>query len=286
MATHFLYSSIDRWSTYELSQFLLDHKDENIIIRINSNGGNVDDGIAMYNLLQSYRGSVTTIVDGKCNSAAILVFCAGDKRYMNLGTTMFLHKVSLDSIYGANADDLRKHADTVEKFEQIILSIYMRAIGKSDDDTLQKLKDMMNNETLLTAEEAVEIGFCEISKQTVYIDKNVVEYVNQSSKIAGKLYNELEAYKKQELEQLLQDVPEEAKKSIAAIATNNIEEAKKLKEFILKNSKPSVASRIQQEHNNKTEWTLEDWRKKDPSGLERIKKDNPEYFNELLNLKK
>ncbi|MCS7029481.1 MAG: Clp protease ClpP [Bacteroidia bacterium] len=281
MATYFLYSDINEWATYTLSEFLQQKKNENLVVRINSNGGNVNDGIAMYNLLQNYRGQVTTVVDGACYSAAVLPFLAGDKRYMNPGSTLLLHNVSSEYIPSASAEGLRKHAETIEQLEKIIIDIYMQALGKNDEATRSMLTDMMNKETLLTAEEAAKMGFCEIPKQSVYIDKSVMEFTNHIQKTNEKLLQELERYKKQEIEFFLQDVPEEAKKAVSALAYTNMEEAKKLKDFILKNAKPPVFSQIQQ-NSLRNEWTLDDWRKKDPNGLEKLKNENPEYFKELL----
>lgn len=281
MATYFLYSDINEWSTYTLSEFLAEKKNESLTVRINSNGGNVNDGIAMYNLLQNYRGQVTTVVDGACYSAAVLPFLAGDKRYMNPGSTLLIHSVSSEYIPSSDAEGLRKHADTIEQLEKIIIDIYMNALGKSDEATRAMLIDMMKKETLLTADEAVKMGFCEFPKQSIYIDKGVYEFTNHIQKMNEKLAQELEQYKKQEIEQFLQDVPEEAKKAISVLAYTNMEEAKKLKTFILQNSKPPVFSQIQKD-TLRNEWTLDDWRKKDPAGLEKLKTDNPEYFNELL----
>jgi ATP-dependent protease ClpP protease subunit len=285
MATHFIYSTIDSYESYALSWFLEQNKNTDIVIRINSEGGSVDEGITMYNLLKSHNGMVTTVVDGKCHSAAILVFCAGKKRYMNEGTTMLIHPVTADYISDANASDLRKYADTIEQYESVILNIYAKTVGKSED-TLKKLKKLMEQETTLTAEEAAELGFCEVAKQPIYLDKHIVlEYANRAKMMNQKALKELDNYKKREIEELLKDVPDEAKKSIGIVAQNNIEEAKRMKDFILKNTRPSVISRIQK-YTNRSEWTLEEWRKKDPAGLEKLKKENPEYFNELLkNLK-
>lgn len=281
MATYFLYSDINEWTTYTLSEFLAEKKNENLTVRINSNGGSVNHGIAMYNLLQNYRGQVTTVVDGACYSAAVLPFLAGDKRYMNPGSTLLIHSVSSEYIPGADADGLRKHADTIEQLEKIIIDVYMNAVGKTDEATRAMFAEMMKKETLLTADEAVKLGFCELPKQSIYIDKGVMEFTNHIQKMNEKLAQELEQYKKQEIEQLLQDVPDEVKKAVSALAYTNIDEAKKLKEFVLKNSKPPVLTQIQQD-SLRSEWTLNDWRKKDPAGLEKLKKDNPEYFNELL----
>jgi ATP-dependent protease ClpP protease subunit len=281
MATYFLYSDINEWTTYTLSEFLAEKKNENLTVRINSNGGSVNHGIAMYNLLQNYRGQVTTVVDGACYSAAVLPFLAGGRRYMNPGSTLLIHSVSSEYIPSVDADGLRKHADAIEQLEKIIIDIYMNTVGKTDEATRAMFAEMMKKETLLTAEEAVKLGFCEIPKQSIYIDKGVMEFANHIQKTNKKLLQELEQYKKQEIERFLEDVPEEAKKAVSALAHTNMDEAKKLKEFILKNSRPPVFSQIQS-NGIRNEWALNDWRKKDPAGLEKLKKDNPEYFNELL----
>ena len=67
---------------------------ENITVHINSPGGELYAGVAIYNRLKELSGTVTTINDGLCASAASLIFQAGDIRRMNKGSNLMAHGVS------------------------------------------------------------------------------------------------------------------------------------------------------------------------------------------------
>ena len=123
-----------------------------ICCRINSMGGDVGEGLAIYNLLQSHGATITTKNDGYALSSAATIFCAGQNRVMGAGSVLMLHKPTCFS-YG-DADALRKEANILDVLQTQIAGIYSRTCGKSVDDC----NKLMDAETWLTGEEAKEMN--------------------------------------------------------------------------------------------------------------------------------
>ena len=130
---------------------------ENITIHINSPGGELYAGVAIYNRLKALSGTVTTINDGLCASAASLIFQAGDIRRMNKGSNLMAHGVSC-LLYGYyNAQDLKGLIKQINAHNDVAMSIYMERSGK----TKEEVKNLLNGETWLTGEDAVEAGLAD-----------------------------------------------------------------------------------------------------------------------------
>lgn len=128
---------------------------ETINLHINSPGGNVNDGIAIYNHLKQHSARVVTTVDGSAASIASVIAMAGDEINMPLGSSMFVHD-PLTWVMG-NSDEMRYTADMLDKTKESIVDIYVDRTGMSRDE----IGSLMNAETLLTAKEAVDMGFAD-----------------------------------------------------------------------------------------------------------------------------
>ena len=96
---------------YDLAKEIGDLNGKSLTVRINSYGGEVAEGLAIYNLLKSYAGEVTTICDGFACSAASVVFMAGTKRIMPRSSLLMIHNAWTRA--SGDADDLRKAADHI-----------------------------------------------------------------------------------------------------------------------------------------------------------------------------
>lgn len=158
----YIYGDITSWpwfesdvSSYTLSKELqeLDEDIESINIYINSYGGEVAEGLAIYNALKRHKAKVTTYVDGFACSIASVIFAAGDERIMSDTSLLMIHNAWARA--AGNANDLRKQAEDLEKITQASINAYMDIVNISQDE----LKEMMDNETWLNGEEAFEIGF-------------------------------------------------------------------------------------------------------------------------------
>lgn len=128
-----------------------------LTVHINSQGGDVFAGVTIYNALKDYgKGKVTVKVDGLAASIASVVAMAGDEIIMSPGSMMMIHNPW--SMGVGSAEELRRAADTLDEIREAILPIYTDRSGQSED-TVQEL---MDNETWMTAEKAVELGFADV----------------------------------------------------------------------------------------------------------------------------
>lgn len=145
---------------YDLAKEIGDLDGKALTVRINSYGGEVAEGLAIYNLLKSYEGEVTTICDGFACSAASVVFMAGTKRIMPRSSLLMIHNAWTWA--SGDADDLRKAADDLEKITQPSVEIYT-SVSNLDAD---EIKAMMDAETWIDADEALDFDFAtEISEE-------------------------------------------------------------------------------------------------------------------------
>lgn len=124
-----------------------------INLSINSGGGSVWDGVAIYNMLKSHKATVNVYVEGLAASIASVIAMAGDTITMRSGSMMMVHMPF--TIAQGNAEEMRKTADALEKTGNNIVDIYSSRTGISSDD----IRNIMNEETWLSAEEAVEQGW-------------------------------------------------------------------------------------------------------------------------------
>lgn len=161
VATIRMYGPIDSWggwwgiSTKDVGAVLdqLPDSVEQIVLRINSPGGEVFEGIAILNMLRAHKASITAVIDGIAASAASIIAAGCDDTVMSPGTQLMIHSPSVLTI--GNADDLRKDADVLDGIEDSMIEIYTAKAG--DQDWPQLLED----ETWLTATQAVEMGLAD-----------------------------------------------------------------------------------------------------------------------------
>ena len=129
----------------------------NITVHINSGGGDLYAGLAIYNRLKALKGTVTTINDGMAASAASLIFQAGDIRQMNAGSTFMAHGVSGFLFGFYNVDDLKALVTEFKAHNKAVVNVYAEAMGVSYDEA----KGFIDGETWLVGQEAVDKGLAD-----------------------------------------------------------------------------------------------------------------------------
>lgn len=129
--------------------------DKPVKVQINSPGGDMFEGIAIYNLLRAHKAEVTVEVLGWAASAASIIAMAGDEIVMGLGTFMMIHN-SWGVVIG-NRHDMRDAATLFEGFDAALADIYEARTGKSRKD----IEKLMDAETFMGPKEAVEKGFAD-----------------------------------------------------------------------------------------------------------------------------
>ncbi len=124
-----------------------------LTVRINSYGGSVSEGLAVYNLLSDFKGHLRTVVDGFACSAASVIFMAGKERIVPESGLLMIHNAWSWAEGDSNA--MKKAAEDLEKQTQPSVNIYVSKTGLSEE----KVKEMMDHETWITSKEAFELGF-------------------------------------------------------------------------------------------------------------------------------
>jgi ATP-dependent protease ClpP protease subunit len=128
-----------------------------INIYINSYGGDVKEGLAIYNQLKRNPAQKTVYIDGFACSIASVIAMAGDKVIMGPNTLMMIHHASM-SAWG-NADELRKAANDVEIIDKASCSSYLAKAG--DKLTEDQLNELLDNQTWLNAQQCVQYGLAD-----------------------------------------------------------------------------------------------------------------------------
>jgi ATP-dependent Clp endopeptidase proteolytic subunit ClpP len=161
MAELKIYGAIGDWAGWvddyvkssDVYDFLAQNKGDTLDVFINSGGGDVDDGIAIYNALWRHDGAVRVYVDGLAASAASVIAMAGDQVYMYESSIMMVHNPW--SVAMGEASDMRKSADVLDKRRDQLLAVYRSKTGMDDEDLIA----LLDSETWMSAEEALAWGF-------------------------------------------------------------------------------------------------------------------------------
>lgn len=165
----------DGVASAEIARMLAEHPDaKKITQRINSRGGDMFGGIAIYNALQNHGAEVVSIIEGQAGSAASIAAMAG-RTIAQRGSMLMVHS-PIAGVMG-NAADHRELADVLDKARDGLVAIYKAKTGK----TPSELKKMLDAETWMTAEEAKASGFVdEIAAAPVKVKaEGEVVFVNE-----------------------------------------------------------------------------------------------------------
>lgn len=160
----FIYSDIgyDWWEDKSTAQLFAEELKNlgdisSIDLHINSNGGDVFDGQAIHSLIKNHKGFVTAYIDGLAASIATVIAMGADKVIMPKNAMMMIHN-AWTGLYG-NANDLRKMADDLDHINDTIVNTYLAKVkDKTDEATI---RDLMDKESWLNAEECLSLGLCD-----------------------------------------------------------------------------------------------------------------------------
>ncbi len=173
-----IYGDITSWewlesdvSSYTLSKELDGLDVDTINVYINSYGGEVAEGLAIYNALKRHKAKIKTYCDGFAASIASVIFMAGDERIMSNASLLFIHNAW--TYTGGNANELRKTADDLETMTQASINAYMDHVNITEEE----LKEMLDAETWITPQDALTMGFA-----TSIINDSTNKNPNQSIK--------------------------------------------------------------------------------------------------------
>ncbi|PTI80959.1 Clp protease ClpP [Staphylococcus xylosus] len=156
-----------------------------IDVHINSAGGNVFEGHAIYNMLKMHKAKVNIYVDALAASIASVIAMSGDAIFMHKNSFMMIHNSWIMTL--GNSKELRQTADLLDKTDQSSNNAYL---DKATNLAEEELKQLLDAETWLTADEALEKGLADeilgasviaasISKDSYQMFKHVPENIEK-----------------------------------------------------------------------------------------------------------
>ena len=175
----------------------LSNVDGDVVIKLNSPGGDVFEGIEIYNYLKSLSNHVTVEVTGIAASAASIIAMGADNILMNTGTSMMIHEASTWAI--GNKHDVKKTLNALETIDESIVNIYVERTGKS----AEQINEWLAEEKWFTAEEAVNEGFanatCGVKLANNFLELKILD-IQEVKEVLETLRNEVAALKKDTVE--------------------------------------------------------------------------------------
>lgn len=151
-------------------------------LTINSPGGDMFEGLAIYNLLREHEGEVNVRVVGLAASAGSVIAMGGDKVQIARAGFFMVHNAWV--VAAGNRNDLREYADMLEPFDNAMASIYSARTGSKQDD----MAKLMDKETWIGGQQAVDQGFADD-----LLDSDQVSEGDDSSKNARSALYKLDA---------------------------------------------------------------------------------------------
>ncbi|MCP5016297.1 MAG: Clp protease ClpP [Ketobacter sp.] len=151
-----IHDEIGTWgvTAYEFLSELEDHKDATVInLSINSPGGSVIEGLAIYNALKRHPAKVNANVVALAGSAASFIMMAADHVTMPENSILFIHKAQ--GVAMGESDDFREVADIMDMYEKMIVNIYMTKATISED----AIRELMAKSSHIIPNDALEYGF-------------------------------------------------------------------------------------------------------------------------------
>ena len=169
-----------------IKEFLDEAVGKDINIYVNSGGGSVFAGMAIYNMLKRHKGHKTVYVDGLAGSIASVIALAGDKVVIPSNAYMMIHKPWCAS--HGNSNELREIANTLDKIEEGILNVYAENLVEGAD--IEAVKEMVNAETWLTGEEASKYFNIEVSNSVEAV-ACTSDYFDKYNKVPSNISNDV-----------------------------------------------------------------------------------------------
>ncbi|MDF2820193.1 MAG: Clp protease family protein [Clostridiales bacterium] len=208
-----------------------------INVYINSYGGSVFEGTAIYSQLKRHTAQKTVYVDGFACSVASVIAMAGDKIIMPRNTMMMIHN-ALNCVCG-NSKELRKAADDLDTIMDGNRQAYLqKSNGKISEE---KLIELLENETWLTAQQCLDYGFCdeilgqdkdltEAQQMLQKMNKTLEQHLNYNKAITAQLKELVEIIEPTQIKEIPLEVSpvEESIKDEEPIVQNKENKPKQL----------------------------------------------------------
>ena len=304
-----------------------------INLRVNSPGGDVFEGIAIYNVIRRSSAIITTYIDGIAASMGSIIALAGSKVYMSSNARFMTHRVTASM--NGDATDFQEHSQTLTSLEDTLAGIYATKTGLTVDQAkkryMQKGVDkwMTANEAL--KEKLIDGVIEDTAKVTTPLNASPekawkdfnqkLSFKNRNMDLKATLINKFKLTNEATDEEIIEAVDQlhsnvnkiqddainnlvdeairdkkinfSQKPFFVGAAKNDLEATRKVLDLMPKFNKPTdIINRnqspitgknnVESTSKDKSQWTLNDWRKNAPNEL----RNNPELFNSLIEKEK
>jgi len=173
-AEMFMYGDVSEYdisaNAVALAMKDLDSKINEIDIRLMSGGGDVFQGIAIYNILKRSEKKINIYIDGLAGSIASIIMLAGDEVIIGEGSQVFIHKPW--AFKAGNSNELQEMIDQLDRVENEMLKIYSSKMSVTNTQIIK----MMSDETWFNDDEAIEFGLVD-RKIAASTDMNIAAAV-------------------------------------------------------------------------------------------------------------
>lgn len=248
-----IFDYIDSWfgiTAKDVQDQLKKNKDATLIrLRVNSGGGDVFEGLTIYNLLAQHKAKVEATVDGLAASIASVIVMAADKVSIAANAMLMIHNAWGRAV--GSKEDMAAMGDLLDKIDGQIADLYVARTKMSRDEVVA----MMEAETWMTGQEAKDKGFAD----EVIANKGPAE---QSAKALARLDIAGFAHVPQVFAQAVESARREARASVQGATNQDSAGAARTGE----DSKPARAVANQPQHEEKPKMmTLEELKEKHPA---------------------
>lgn len=219
----------EKTDAFTLKDALAQVDTPNLTVRINSYGGDVSEGLAIYSLLSEFKGHLKTIVDGFACSAASVIFMAGQERVVPENGLLMIHNAWTEARGDSNT--MKKVAEDLEKITQPSLNIYTSKTKLTEEE----IKEKMDREEWITSQEAYEWGFSTTQeRKNEYMQALEADFVHDLVMRNKALQKQIEDLQSEKMQELLV-TPEQQELNIKEIVKETVEEmTKQIDEGLLK----------------------------------------------------
>lgn len=158
----FLFGEIDQNLVFSFTMqmlSLMEDEQSEINIYINSPGGEVNSGLAIYDLIQSCKAPINMYCIGMAASMGALIFAGGQKgrRFILPHSKVMIHEPLIPNGVGGSASSIKSTADSILQTRELLNGILAKHLGK----TLEEINKATDHDNFMTAEEAIEFGLCD-----------------------------------------------------------------------------------------------------------------------------
>jgi len=176
-------------------------KKKDVVVSINSPGGDVFEGVTIYNILAEHEGNVTIKIPGLAASAAAVIAMAGDT--IKIAESGFIMIHNAWGCLCGNRHDMREAADIFEKFDSAIAGVFVARTGKE----LKEVNKLLDAETWMSGAEALDLGFADeiLSNKSVKKDEDAEKLARALARRQIESALSLKGFSRKEREEILKN---------------------------------------------------------------------------------